>query len=224
MDPARQQELFQAIKDDDAGKVRSLLEHEAAPVRVQNETGLSALLAAVYHGRGEISRVLAEKWAPLDIFEATAMGDAARVRELIEANPELARVSSPDGFPLIGLAAAFGHGAVVDLLLSKGADVNASATNGTGYTALTAAVAQKHRDIAALLLDRGADVNHRYGNRWSPLHETALQGAADMAALLLAHGADAGATTDEGKTPLQIARENQRADVVKILEGRGGLS
>lgn len=220
MDAATRQALFAAIQDDDLEKVLTLLKDVAGPIRVENESGASAILTAVYYGRRAMAEALAEKWTPLDVFEAVAMGRASRVRELIDENPARARAHSPDGFPVLGLAAAFGHADVVELLLSKGADINASATNGTGYNALTGAVAQKHRDVAALLLARGANANHRYGPAWSPLHEAAMQGEAEMVTLLLEYGADPNAKTDEGKTPLQIALDTNRAQVAEILQSR----
>ena len=44
----------------------------------------------------------------------------------------LARAISPDGFPVVALAAAFGHFPIVKYLFEKGADLTAVATNGTG--------------------------------------------------------------------------------------------
>ena len=67
---------------------------------------------------------------------------------------------SPDGFPVFGLGAAFGHREVAEYLFAKGAD---EATNGTGYDALTGAVASGHAQIAGWLLDNGANADYRYG-------------------------------------------------------------
>jgi len=75
----------------------------------------------------------------------------------------LANKLSPDGFPVFALAAVFGHREVAEYLLAKGADVNATATNGTGYNALTGAVASGHAQIAGWLLENGANANYRYG-------------------------------------------------------------
>ena len=51
----------------------------------------------------------------------------------------------------------------------KGADVNAVARNGTGFTYLTGVVSRMHKVIAELLLSKGANVNHRYEAGFSPL-------------------------------------------------------
>ena len=68
-----------------------------------------------------------------------------------------ARAISPDGFPVVALAAAFGHFPVVKYLFEKGADLTAVATNGTGYNALTGAIASGREEIAIWLLENGAD-------------------------------------------------------------------
>ena len=62
----------------------------------------------------------------------------------------------------MALAAAFGHEDVARFLHSKGAEINAVATNGTGYTALTGAVAGSHASLVKWLAENGADVNYRY--------------------------------------------------------------
>jgi uncharacterized protein len=223
MDTTNEPELIAAIKADDLAKVRALLNDAVGPVRVQNESGLSAIVLAVYYGRRPIAEALAARWAPLDIVEAAALGDLARVRELVAANPDLARVYSPDGFPVVGLAATFGHPDIVTFLIENGADVNAVATNGTGYNALTGSVSQRRRDITKILLDSGAKADYRYGPGWSPLHEAAMDGDAEVAALLLDHGADLNAKNAEGKTPLGLAAANQKTQVADILRARGAV-
>jgi len=210
MDAATDQEFLAAIKTDDLAKVRALLRDAGVPIRVQNEAGVSALVLAVYYGRRPIAEALAAQWMPLDVVEAAALGD-------------LARVYSPDGFPVVGLAATFGHPEIVSFLIENGADVNAVATNGTGYNALTGSVSQRRRDITKILLANGARADYRYGPGWSPLHEAAMDGDAEVAALLLDHGADPNAKNAEGKTPLGLAAAHQRTDVAEMLRARGAV-
>ena len=223
MDAATDLEFIAAIKTDDLVRVRALLRDEGGPIRVQNEAGVSAIVLAVYHGRRPIAEALAAQWMPLDVVEAAALGDLARVRELVGGNRDLARVYSPDGFPVVGLAATFGHPEIVSFLIENGADVNAVATNGTGYNALTGSVSQRRRDITKILLANGARADYRYGPGWSPLHEAAMDGDAEVAALLLDHGADPNAKSAEGKTPLGLAAAHQRTDVAEILRARGAV-
>ena len=62
------------------------------------------------------------------------MGDTRRVAELLDRDPQLLSAQSGDGFSPLGLAAFFGNGETVKLLLSRGADareaIGLAATKG----------------------------------------------------------------------------------------------
>jgi ankyrin repeat protein len=51
-----------------------------------------------------------------------------------------------------------------------------------------------------------------------PLHTAALNGDAEIVRLLLDHGADALRPTNDGKTPLDLAREAEHAECARLLE------
>ena len=215
-------ELFEAIRTGDAEKVRSLCAANAALVNARNARGQSAVLMACYTGRKEIRDALVENGATLELHEAAAAaGDLARVKETVGANPELAKNYSPDGFPVLALAAAFGHEDVAQYLHSQGADINAIATNGTAYTGLTGAVASGHACIAQWLAENGADVNYRYAKGHSPLLEAVANGRLDLVKILVTHGADPHARTDDGKTALAFAQERGHREVAKYLHELG---
>jgi len=147
-------DLFAAVRAGDAASVARMVELEPALLQARNEQGVSAVLMACYMGRKEIRDLLIERGAILQLHEAAAAGNLSRVRELVEGKADLAKSHSPDGFPVMALAAAFGHEDVVRYLHGAGADVNAVATNGTGYTALTGAVAGSHASLAKWLAER----------------------------------------------------------------------
>ena len=214
-------ELFEAIRTGDAEKVRSLCAANAALVNARNARGQSAVLMACYTGRKEIRDVLVENGAMLELHEAAAAGNLARVKETVGANPELAKSYSPDGFPVLALAAAFGHEEVAQYLHGKGAEINAVATNGTAYTALTGAVASGHAAIVKWLAQNSADVNYRYAKGHSPLLEAVANGRLDIVKILVAHGADPHARTDDGKTALAFAQERGHNEVAKYLQELG---
>jgi ankyrin repeat protein len=214
-------ELFEAIRTGDAEKVRSLSAANAEIVNARNARGQSAVLMACYTGRKEIRDVLVENGAMLNLHEAAAAGNLARVKEIVEATPGVAKSYSPDGFPVLALAAAFGHEDVARYLHSKGADINAIATNGTAYSALTGAVASGHASIAQWLAENGADVNYRYAKGHSPLLEAAANGRLGIVKILVAHGADPHSRTDDGKNALAFAQERGHNEVDKYLQELG---
>ncbi len=213
--------FFLAVQSGDAGKVGALLDADASLANAKNEKGQSAVLLAVYTGRKEIRDLLLASGAVLELHEAAAAGQLARVKEIVGKDPASANNFSPDGFPVFALAAVFGHRDVAEYLFAKGADVNAAATNGTGYNALTGAVASGHTAIVAWLLANGADPNYRYGAGYSPLLTAAANGHLGIVSILLASGADLHAKTNEGKTALSFALERGHAEVTELLRSHG---
>jgi uncharacterized protein len=217
-------ELFASIRSGDAAAARALLDADSGLANAKNEQGQSAVLASVYNNRPEIRDLLIARGATLKLHEAVAAGRLERVKHLVDANPELSRKYSPDGFPVFALACAFGHLEVAQYLFEKGSLVNAAATNGTGYNALTGAVAGGRTEIADWLLQNGADSNYRYGAGYTPLLTAAANGHLEIVKLLLLHGADANAKTNDGKSAVAIAEERQHSEVVEFLRGKGAAA
>jgi uncharacterized protein len=212
--------FFQAIQAGDENAVKALLEAEPGLAGAKNEQGLSAVLAAVYTGRNEIRDLLLARGAPLELHEAAAAGQLEKVKQFVDANPALAKSHSPDGFPVFALAAVFGHREIAEYLLRNGADVNAMATNGSGYTALTGTATNGLTEFVAWLLANGANPNHRYGPGYTPLLAAAANGRLDTVKVLLEHGADLHAATNDGQTAASLAEGRGHMQVVEFLRGK----
>jgi ankyrin repeat protein len=143
-----------------------------------------------------IARILIEHGADVTIRGAVALGDASRVRELLQSDPASLHEISPNG-GLLTLAVNHGQIEMVRLLLDLGADVDErihleeleEPTASWGMPLWHAALANRF-EIAKLLLDRGADPNANvYASGW-PLrnawnHEDGL-----LRKLLLERGAE----------------------------------
>jgi uncharacterized protein len=210
--------FFDAIRADELALVTSLVDSDPSFASAKNETGVSAILTAIYSGRGQIRDLLLARGATLELHDAAAAGKLDRVREFVDKNPALSKSFSPDGFPVFALACFFGHFDVARYLGDKGADVNAAATNGTGYNALTAAVTAGHTEIVKWLLAKGANANYRYGPGYTPLLSAAANGHLEITKLLLAHGADLHATANGGKSALALATERNHSAVAEFLK------
>ncbi len=169
-------------------------------------------------------------------FEAIRAGDLAAVKSLVGADASLAAAKNDSGVSgvltavyfgrgaVVALAAFLGHLEIVQYLAAHGADVNAAATNGSGYNALTAAVTSGHLAVVQWLLAHGANANYRYSAGYSPLLTAAANGRLDIAKLLLAHGADPHATTSDGKSPLSLARERNHPEVAALFQAQAASS
>jgi ankyrin repeat protein len=189
---------------------------DRANAAARDENGLSALLLARYHGHADIVEILLAAGLELDAFEAAATGQTARLSELT-GDASAVRACSSDGFTPLHLASFFGHDDAVELLLERGADVNAVSRNPMRVMPLHSAVAGKHSGIARRLVAAGADVGARQQDGFTPLHEAAQNGDGELVELLLDRGADAGAQLDDGRTAADLAQERGHAEVAARL-------
>lgn len=214
------QEIFAAIKGGDAARVRALAAQDPSLAKARDESGVSALLQACYHFRLDIVEALRATNAPLDIFEAAALGQTERVQELLDQQPGLANAWSPDGFPVLGYPCFFGHPAVAQLLLERGAHPNVATRNAMRVYPLNSAASRKRSDIVKLLLDHRADPNAAQNSGYTSLHSAAHNGDVETVKVLLAKGADKNRKSDDGKTPLDMAEAGGHEEVARLLRGQ----
>lgn len=215
-------EFFGAIGIGDVARVEALLATDPALASATNEAGISAVLWAAYHGQaGTLKRLLAAG-VDLNVFEAAAVGDLARLRTLLHKDPALARAHSVDGFSALGLAAFFGHPEVLSALLAAGANPDAASLNPMRVTPLHSAVAHRNPDVslrmAELLLGAGADPNVQQHGGWTPLHQAAAHGQGELVELLLAHGADIRTRSEDGQSAEEKATAGGHDDVARRLQ------
>jgi uncharacterized protein len=213
--------FFDAIRSGDLPAVRALLDQDAALLSAKNAQSQSPVLFSIYNGQKEIRDLLLSRGAQLELHEAAAAGDLLRVKEIVQKDASLAKAYSSDGFPVLALAAVFGNFDVTKYLHEKGGDINAVATNGTGYNALTGAVASGHSEIVKWLLDHGAEPNYRYAAGYTPLLTAAANGHLEILKALLAHGAGLHAKTNDGKNALAYAQERKHTVVAEYLRSQG---
>jgi ankyrin repeat protein len=178
------------------------------------------VLLAAYHRHFELAQELGAR-KELDICEATAIGQIARVAELLEQTPALAQEFSPDGFPVLSYAAFFGQPDALGLLLQAGADPNEQARNSMLIRPLHAATAQSDQQVALTITERllaaGADASVKQQGGWTPLHAAAANGNLELIQLLLRHGAEPCAKNDDGKTAFDLVTEKQHTEAAAML-------
>jgi ankyrin repeat protein len=142
-------------------------------------------------------------------------GDLDRVKILIEEHPEWVNATSWGGWTLLHRAAQFGHGDIVDLLISKGSHVEAR-TN-LDLTPLYAAIIGQRSDVVRQLIDKGADVFAVRNDGETLLHIAAAMGQKDMIELLILNGLEVDVTRRFGITPLHLASVFGHKAAVEVL-------
>ncbi len=178
-----------------------------------------------------------------DFFNAVTQGDAAKVKEMLKAEPQLAQAKDGKGTSAILKATYYRKQEVVAVLLATGIELNifeAAATGQTervralikqnaalvngyapdGFFPLGLAVFFGHQPTVEVLLAAGAEVNaaSRETMRVTSLHAAVAANHLAIARLLLAHGANANARQAEGGlTPLHEAAANGSLAFAKLL-------
>jgi ankyrin repeat protein len=210
--------LMEAIRAGDKAGLDALLSAEPGLLRATAPNGSSVMLLAAYFGHPEVTEIFVRHGAKADVFEASALGDLETVRRLVSGDRALVNAFAADGFYPLGLAAYFGHGTIVELLLKNGADVNLGARNAQKVTALHAGASRGGAEIVKMLLEAGADPDPKQERGFMPLHSAAANGNAAVVTLLLKHGARANAKADDGKTPADMATEGGHKDLAEMLK------
>jgi ankyrin repeat protein len=212
------QQFFEAIRAGDREKVGTMLEADVTLLAAKDDKGLGAYTAAKYSGQNDMAALLLEKGAELDIFAACMAGAKERVLELMGADPELLNAFSHDGWTPLHLACFFGQPGMVEVLISKGANVSARSQNPMQNTPLHAAAAGRSKDAVRALLEHGSDVNARQEGGWTALHSASQNGDVEMVRLLVAGGADVKARADNQQNALDLALTRGHQAVVELLD------
>jgi len=111
-----------------------------------------------------------------------------------------------------------GNTQMAELLIDKGADVNAKDYNG--WTSLHWAARLGSKDIVEFLIVRGADINAKNNKSFTPLHCAALWGYKDAVEFLIAKGADINAKNKYGHTPLSLVAGGRWHEVDFLIAQR----
>jgi uncharacterized protein len=217
------QQLLKLIQRGATAEIADAVANDPALLSWRDAQGVSALLWSIYIGQPLVrDYLLAEKsriGQLLDIFEASAVGDALTLRQILNETPQAAHDFSGDGWAALHLAAAFGTPEAVRLLLENGAQVDVVSKNPQTNQPLHAALALgRNQETMELLLAAGADPNARQTGGFTPIFSAAAANRRDLAKILIAHGADPTIQNDFGQTAAGFARERNHTDLADRLE------
>ncbi len=221
-----ERELIDAASKDDLARFSQLLQTPGINVNAADSDGKTALFIAAWKGNTEIVRLLLDtpgidinthraETGDTPLIAAAKKGHTEIVRQLpnkpgIEIN---ASSFVPPGTTALMWAAFFGRTEAAQVLINKGANINARA--GNGQTALMEAARTGRKPIAELLLDLpGINYNARTGTDNTALAYAAENNYIEIIKALL----DKPNIDDESlQEARNIANNLDREDIVKLI-------
>jgi len=162
-------------------RVQALLAEYPELLNMRAEWGEGAIEAASQTGNILIAEFLLAHGAPLDICTAAMLGMNEKVREMLDANPDLNQAVGAHGIPLMYFPIIRGHKEIAELLLARGACVNG--LEGVS-TPLHGAISFGQADLARWLVQHGADLNSLDFENKSPLQRAEEKGLSETVELL----------------------------------------
>jgi ankyrin repeat protein len=177
------------------------------------------------------------------LHKAAREGDADRVRELLDAGADV-NVRNADKQRLqytpLHWAAYYGHLEIAEILISRGADLDAEDSDYS--TPLYLAAEEGHPKVVEFLISKGAEVNVK-SSWWgyTPLHRAAWgpvtmrkhlggrtvseadlnENYLEIVGMLLEKGAKVDVLDNDGKTPLDQAIGNGEKEIAVLLRKHG---
>jgi len=157
------------------------------------------------------------------IHDAALDGDFDEVQRQLDAGVDVNEESSTGLTPL-HYAASSGHNDIVELLIERGANVNAT-DSGKGATPLDYAHWGDHEEVIETLNAHNAQREHEKGGKGigqsSLIHDAALDGDIDEVQRQLDAGVDPNLKSSKGATPLFYAVYGGHLEIVELLITRG---
>jgi ankyrin repeat protein len=197
------------------------------PVDAAEPDGTTALHWAVYHDDLAMAGRLLDAGANVNAANrngatpltlACTNAGSAVVDRLLKAgaDPGIA----PSGAPPLLACAQRGAVPAVQLLIARGADVNAK-DSFRGQTPLMWAAAENHADLVKVLLAAGAAVDARSNGNFTALVFAVRQDAREAVRLLVAAGADVNLTGPNAQDVLRLAITNRHYTLAAMLLDAG---
>lgn len=157
------------------------------------------------------------------LFEAIANNDLKQFKNLARnmTSQQLNAVSYL-GIPLVVMASIVDEPSFMKTLVRQGANIHRTVRKLDNMSTLHCAIVSNNNRVAQELLKHGLDANMCDKNGATPLHKACIVGNSVGTALLLANDASASVRTDDGNTPLSLARRFNHRACMRVFETASG--
>ncbi|XP_077979567.1 transient receptor potential cation channel subfamily A member 1-like [Glandiceps talaboti] len=227
--------LHQAARSGSAGVCKLLVEH-GADIRCKDINDSTPLMKAASGGHTDVMSILLEAAMKRNIaikeYIEDADNEGSTAIHLAVGNSHLKATKlcldhgvdvdiakSCNAYTPLQLAAVYGHTDIANLLIQRGAQINAR--DSEHMTPLHRASLYNQVEMMKFLLSKGACLDARDSEHFTPLLVTAWKGQSDAALFLLSEHANLEAFDSSGKTCLHWAVEGDHVQYVTMLLGNG---
>lgn len=152
--PQEMQDGFVGVCHGDLAAVKQMLDAHPELVSSVASWGETPIEAAAQMSNRAICGLLLDAGAPLEICTAASLGMNEKVQQMLDEDPSLKDARGAHGIPLMYYPVITDNAELAELILSRGADVNAGAG---GNTALHGAAMMGQTRMTKWLLEHGAD-------------------------------------------------------------------
>ena len=181
------------------------------------------------------------------LFTISKLGKKEAIKYLLDSRVDIKKKLDEDGWTALMLASQNGRKEMCELLIEKGADVNAVSIRGTalmvaaeegnkevcelliekgaeinavnefGTTALMFAAKEGNKEVCQLLVEKGLEVNTADKYGITAFMRAANRGNKEVCQLLIEKGADVNAVDLKNRTPLVISVESGQREIIEML-------
>ncbi|MGL9761743.1 MAG: ankyrin repeat domain-containing protein [Wolbachia sp.] len=224
--------LLTAVQDGNLNEAEGLVSRNAN-VNITDIYSWTPLHWAAFEDRLEIARFLIKKGADINAADKGPYGKKP-VHVAIENNSKdiigflLSKgVSINDtdkqGYTPLHYAAWRGRLEIAELLVDKGASINAADASTAGKKPIHVAAENNSKSIIEFLISKGVNVDEADKNGWAPLHYAAKFDQLEVAKFLIEKGANINAadTSTIGEKPIHVAAENNSKNIIEFLISKG---
>ncbi|KAL6070270.1 Fem-1 b [Balamuthia mandrillaris] len=158
---------------------------------------------------------------PFLCFSLSHYSQTTKVKLLLEKGAKVNH-QSQSGASALHFATSEGNGAMTQLLLNHGANIDLVGGEGEGSNPpLFGAILSGNLEIVRVLVENSCDLNRPNKDGETCLHWAAREGMTRLVEFLVEHGAEMEARSNKQLTPLQVAVLEGQEGVKDVLLKRG---